>query len=133
MRKILTAILFCGVCQLGFANEGGESKLSPDIYRFDPDLITNLVGNSGPQFVKIRIDIKLDKEDSQKVMQYHQALLRDRLLQLLNETDGKNFKEIDKVKELRENAKKALNELLAKETGDSNTVQDVFFTNVITE
>jgi len=132
MKKFLAACLFLGCSMVARAGETANEQPT-DYYRFTPDFITNLASGADQQYIKVRVEVKVEKPASLEDMKYHDPLLRDRLLRLFNESDGKSFKDPEKVKALREQAKTAINELLAKETGNAQVATEVLFTELVTE
>lgn len=121
--RFLFAFLFFFVSPL-FA--GDEEKKEPDIAYFEvkPSLVSNL--NGGPKYLRCDVQLMVEFADKLPQIELHVPAIRNELLMLALEQDGKALLTPDGKESFRKAALEAIRKLLNDLTGKS-LVDDLYF------
>jgi len=97
------------------------------IYDMKP-FIVNLLGNQGKRYLKAKVDIEVDSEETASELKDRQSQLRDAVLLLLA---GKSFEDISSP----EGKTQLRNELIGRinEHLKSGTIQNLYFTEFVVQ
>lgn len=136
MKKIIVFVFSCLLLTAAYAEDAAPEKevdIKDRYYRLYPDFVTNLKSDDKPHYVQVRVEILTAGPDSVKLVQYHEPLIRDRLLMMFHKKVVEDFKKLKRRKAMLKEAQVTMNKLLQKETGQDNVIQRILFTNVLTE
>ncbi len=102
-------------------------------FGFEPDITTNFV-RSGDQrslgYIRVAIEVMVPTTADLKIIEYHQALLRDAFIRILStETEGR-IRSLNGREEVRMACLEAARELILRETG-KDLVRDLIFTKYL--
>ncbi|MBQ4839138.1 MULTISPECIES: flagellar basal body-associated protein FliL [Pseudoalteromonas] len=101
-------------------------------YGFEPDIITNYIGQSNKKlgYVRVTIDLMLDDIANIAVVEHHTPLLRDAIVQILSKEPEETIKSLTGREEIRQRCAAKLKSLLKDETGQE-IVREVLFTKYL--
>ncbi|MCF6437992.1 flagellar basal body-associated protein FliL [Pseudoalteromonas luteoviolacea] len=101
-------------------------------YGFEPDIITNYIGQSNKKlgYVRVTIDLMLDDIANIAVVEHHTPLLRDAIVQILSKEPEETIKSLTGREEIRKRCAEKLKTLLKDETGQE-IIREVLFTKYL--
>ncbi|KZN33092.1 flagellar basal body protein FliL [Pseudoalteromonas luteoviolacea S2607] len=101
-------------------------------YGFEPDIITNYIGQSNKKlgYVRVTIDLMLDDISNIAVVEHHTPLLRDAIVQILSKEPEESIKSLTGREEIRQRCAAKLKSLLKDETGQE-IIREVLFTKYL--
>ncbi|KZN46788.1 flagellar basal body-associated protein FliL [Pseudoalteromonas luteoviolacea] len=101
-------------------------------YGFEPDIITNYIGQSNKKlgYVRVTIDLMLDDISNIAVVEHHTPLLRDAIVQILSKEPEETIKSLTGREEIRQRCAAKLKTLLKEETGQE-IIREVLFTKYL--
>ncbi|KZN59011.1 flagellar basal body-associated protein FliL [Pseudoalteromonas luteoviolacea] len=101
-------------------------------YGFEPDIITNYIGQSNKKlgYVRVTIDLMLDDVSNIAVVEHHTPLLRDAIVQILSKEPEESIKSLTGREEIRQRCAAKLKSLLKDETGQE-IIREVLFTKYL--
>lgn len=119
MRVIMLVIglLLPLVVYSGDKAEEEKQKNTAEYYRMYPDFVTNLNTNNTLTYVLIRVELAANGKENLQLVKDNEALLRDKIILLLN---GKNKQDVargENRKALKKQALLLIQETMTKETG----------------
>lgn len=126
--KHLLALLFVFV--LAVPNTKAESNVG--YFGFEPDIITNYIGQSNKKlgYVRVTVDLMLNDVSDIPVVEHHTPLLRDAIVQILSKEPEESIKSLTGREEIRRRCADKLKALLKEETG-SDIIREVLFTKYL--
>lgn len=126
--KHLLALLFVFV--LAVPNAKAESNVG--YFGFEPDIITNYIGQSNKKlgYVRVTVDLMLNDVSDIPVVEHHTPLLRDAIVQILSKEPEESIKSLTGREEIRRRCADKLKALLKEETG-SDIIREVLFTKYL--
>ena len=107
-----------------------ESKVG--YFGFEPDIITNYIGQGNKKlgYVRITVDLMLNDTADISVVEHHTPLLRDAIVEILSKEPEENIKSLTGREEIRKRCTEKLKALLKQETGQE-IVREVLFTKYL--
>ncbi|MCF2859032.1 flagellar basal body-associated protein FliL [Pseudoalteromonas sp. SMS1] len=101
-------------------------------FGFEPDIITNYIGQSNKKlgYVRVTIDLMLDDISNIAVVEHHTPLLRDAVVQILSKEPEETIKSLTGREEIRQRCAAKLKSLLKEETGQE-IIREVLFTKYL--
>lgn len=128
--RALIAIVFAAV----FFTASPSVKAQGQAYfGFEPDITTNFV-RSGDQrnlgYIRVSIDIMVPTTQDLKIVEYHQALLRDAFIRILSTESEGRVRSLNGREEIRIACLEAARALILRETG-KDLVLDLIFTKYL--
>ncbi|ASD66011.1 MULTISPECIES: flagellar basal body-associated protein FliL [Pseudoalteromonas] len=101
-------------------------------FGFEPDIITNYIGQSNKKlgYVRVTVDLMLNDVANIAVVEHHTPLLRDAIVQILSKENEETIKSLTGREEIRKRCAEKLKTLLKEETGQE-IVRDVLFTKYL--
>ncbi|GLT20328.1 flagellar basal body-associated protein FliL [Vibrio zhanjiangensis] len=134
MIKRYLVQLFCTLSLLSSfpslaEGEKGEDKLA--YFTLEPDLTTNFY-TKGKQlgYIQVRIDIMVAKSADLSIIELHQPLIRDAVIELLGKQSGDTITSLAGREDLRKTLVDKLNAILLPETGRT-VIADLLFTKYL--
>lgn len=126
--KHLLALLF--VLVLVAPNAKAESNVG--YFGFEPDIITNYIGQSNKKlgYVRVTVDLMLNDVSDIPVVEHHTPLLRDAIVQILSKEPEESIKSLTGREEIRKRCADKLKALLKEETGN-DIIREVLFTKYL--
>ncbi|SDH88967.1 flagellar FliL protein [Vibrio xiamenensis] len=111
------------------AAEEGQDKLA--YFTLEPDLTTNFY-TKGKQlgYIQVRIDIMVAREADLPLIERHQPLIRDAVVEMLGKQSEDTIKSLAGREDLRKNLVQYLNSILLPETGKT-VIADLLFTKYL--
>ncbi|GEM76869.1 flagellar basal body-associated protein FliL [Vibrio sagamiensis] len=111
------------------ADKPVESQLA--YFTLEPDLTTNF-HTSGKKlgYVQVRIDIMVIRQQDLTIVEHHQPLVRDTVIELLGTQSEDTIKSLSGREDLRKTLVHKLNEVLLSETGKT-VIADLLFTKYL--
>ncbi len=112
-----------------YASEEGQDKLA--YFTLEPDLTTNFY-TKGKQlgYIQVRIDIMVAREADLPLIEQHQPLIRDAIVEMLGKQSEDTIKSLAGREDLRKNLVDYLNSILLPETGRT-IIADLLFTKYL--
>ncbi|GGE90176.1 MULTISPECIES: flagellar basal body-associated protein FliL [Pseudoalteromonas] len=101
-------------------------------FGFEPDIITNYIGQGNKKlgYVRITVDLMLNDMADIAVVEHHTPLLRDAIVEILSKEPEENIKSLTGREEIRKRCTEKLKALLKQETGQE-IVREVLFTKYL--
>ncbi len=111
------------------ATEEGQDKLA--YFTLEPDLTTNFY-TKGKQlgYIQVRIDIMVARESDLSIIEHHQPLIRDAIIEMLGKQSEDTIKSLAGREDLRKSLVQHLNNILLPETGKT-VIADLLFTKYL--
>ncbi|WP_260261986.1 flagellar basal body-associated protein FliL [Vibrio intestinalis] len=111
------------------AQEEGAPKLA--YFTLEPDLTTNFY-TKGKQlgYIQVRIDIMVANDTDLPLIELHQPLIRDAVIELLGKQTEDTIKSLAGREDLRKHLVEHLNSILLPETGKT-IIADLLFTKYL--
>jgi flagellar protein FliL len=133
LKRYLALIVFTCAIQLSIpvsAEEEQKSEAEPQLAYFtlEPDLTTNFFTKGKDLgYIQVRIDIMVASPADLSIVEKHQPLIRDAVVELLGKQTEDTIKSLAGREDLRKTLVKSLNDVLLAETGRS-IIADLLFT-----
>ncbi|GAL16249.1 flagellar biosynthesis protein FliL [Vibrio astriarenae] len=110
---------------------GARSKTSTGLLYLEPDLTTNF-HTSGKKlgYIQVRIDVMVANQSDLPVIELHQPLIRDAVIEMLGRQSEDTIKSLAGREELRRSLVDQINDTLLPETG-RKVVADLLFTKYL--
>jgi flagellar FliL protein len=126
--KHLLALLFVSV----FLAPTVKAESNIGYFGFEPDIITNYIGQSNKKlgYVRVTVDLMLNDVSDIPVVEHHTPLLRDAIVQILSKEPEESIKSLTGREEIRKRCADKLKALLKEETG-SDIIREVLFTKYL--
>ncbi|MFC3034160.1 flagellar basal body-associated protein FliL [Pseudoalteromonas fenneropenaei] len=126
--KHLLALMLCLMAISGSV----RAESSVGYYGFEPDIITNYIGQSAKKlgYVRVTVDLMLNDVANIAVVEHHTPLLRDAIVQILSKEPEESIKSLTGREEIRKRCAEKLKALLKDETGDE-IIREVLFTKYL--
>ncbi|WP_404936064.1 flagellar basal body-associated protein FliL [Pseudoalteromonas sp. 0303] len=101
-------------------------------FGFEPDIITNYIGQGNKKlgYVRITVDLMLNDLSDIAIVEHHTPLLRDAIVEILSKEPVENIKSLTGREEIRKRCTEKLKALLKQETGQE-IVREVLFTKYL--
>jgi flagellar FliL protein len=117
---------------LTIASFGANAESNVGYFGFEPDIITNYIGQSNKKlgYVRVTVDLMLEDMSNISVVEHHTPLLRDAIVQILGKEPEETIKSLTGREEIRRRCADRLKLLLKEETGEE-IVRDVLFTKYL--
>lgn len=116
----------------GHAMDDVSKEAKKRLYVIYPDFITNLSSSEIPHYLRVRVSVLTVSEQAPAVIEYHEPLLKDRLLNIFNAVPRQKLMTSKGRKELQEDVQRMVSETLAKEN-HSKLVERVILTRWLIE
>lgn len=132
MKKgILTLIFLSLFSTMSWAEEGANKNPGYAYYPLEPDLITNYI-KPGKRigYVRVAVELQLENAKDLSILQHHDPLIRDAILEILGRQDEQKIKSLSGRAEIKQDCLDAVNKLLVQEEGNK-AVADVIFTKYL--
>ncbi|MFB9137479.1 flagellar basal body-associated protein FliL [Vibrio sp. AK197] len=128
LAQIMIIVSTC-IAFPSIASEEGQDKLA--YFTLEPDLTTNFY-TKGKQlgYIQVRIDIMVAREADLALIEQHQPLIRDAIVELLGKQSEDTIKSLAGREDLRKNLVEHLNNILLPEVGRT-IIADLLFTKYL--
>ncbi|HEA17843.1 hypothetical protein LCGC14_2153760 [marine sediment metagenome] len=125
---ILISTLFIGL----FSSFASKAESTVGYFGFEPDIITNYIGQSNKKlgYVRITVDLMLSDMSNIAIVEHHTPLLRDALVEILSKESEEKIKSLTGREEIRKRCADKLKTLLKQETGQE-IIREVLFTKYL--
>jgi len=111
--------------------ETEDTGLKLAYFTLEPDLTTNFYTKGKKLgYVQVRIDIMVMSQEDLSVVEHHQPLIRDAVIELLGKQTEDTIKSLSGREDLRKTLVTTLNETLLPETGKT-IIADLLFTKYL--
>ena len=130
MKKTVFAGLFILLVSLTSLSARAESTVG--YFGFEPDIITNYIGPSSKKmgYVRVTVDLMLNKTSDIAIVEHHTPLLRDALVEILSKEHENKIKSLTGREQIRLKSAEKLKSLLKEETGHE-IIRDLLFTKYL--
>ena len=117
MKKTVFTGLFILLVSLTSLSARAESTVG--YFGFEPDIITNYIGPSSKKmgYVRVTVDLMLNKTSDIAIVEHHTPLLRDALVEILSKEPENKIKSLTGREQIRLKSAEKLKSLLKEETG----------------
>lgn len=132
-KRYIAQIIIAFSLLFSLALHAEEEKNGPQLAYFtlEPDLTTNFyTKGSKLGYIQVRIDIMVMSNADLAVVEHHQPLIRDAVVELLGQQSEDNVKSLAGREDLRKHLVEKLNEILLPETGKT-VIADLLFTKYL--
>ncbi|WP_407331704.1 flagellar basal body-associated protein FliL [Enterovibrio sp. 27052020O] len=134
MNKNITAIfallltLLLSVPSIANAEEEA-AKFS--YFTLEPEITTNFITDGRKLgFINVRIDLMVDDPSLIQMLEYHQPLIRDTIIEVLSQENEVRIKSLSGREAIRKNCLEKVNALLLAET-NQKVLADLLFTKYL--
>ncbi len=130
MKKTVFTGLFILLVSLASLSARAESTVG--YFGFEPDIITNYIGPSSKKmgYVRVTVDLMLNKTSDIAIVEHHTPLLRDALVEILSKEPENKIKSLTGREQIRLKSAEKLKSLLKEETGQE-IIRDLLFTKYL--
>ncbi|AXV64354.1 MULTISPECIES: flagellar basal body-associated protein FliL [Pseudoalteromonas] len=133
MKKSLLSIYLISMLVIGATTSfSTRAESNVGYFGFEPDIITNYIGQGNKKlgYVRITVDLMLNDISDIGVVEHHTPLLRDAIVEILSKEPEENIKSLTGREEIRKRCTEKLKALLKQETGQE-IVREVLFTKYL--
>ena len=130
MKKTVFTGLFILLVSITSLSARAESTVG--YFGFEPDIITNYIGPSSKKmgYVRVTVDLMLNKTSDIAIVEHHTPLLRDALVEILSKEPENKIKSLTGREQIRLKSAEKLKSLLKEETGQE-IIRDLLFTKYL--
>lgn len=127
-----THYYFISALILLFSSFTAKAESTVGYFGFEPDIITNYIGQSNKKlgYVRVTVDLMLNDVSNISIVEHHTPLLRDAIVQILSKEPEETIKSLTGREEIRMRCAEKLKGLLNDETGQE-IVREVLFTKYL--
>ncbi|RJF37773.1 flagellar basal body-associated protein FliL [Pseudoalteromonas gelatinilytica] len=133
MKKSLLSIYLISMLLVGATTSWSvRAESNVGYFGFEPDIITNYIGQGNKKlgYVRITVDLMLNDMADISVVEHHTPLLRDAIVEILSKEPEENIKSLTGREEIRKRCTEKFKALLKQETGQE-IVREVLFTKYL--
>ena len=132
MKKSLLSIYLISMLLVTATSWSVRAESNVGYFGFEPDIITNYIGQGNKKlgYVRITVDLMLNDMSDIAVVEHHTPLLRDAIVEILSKEPEENIKSLTGREEIRKRCTEKLKSLLKQETGQE-IVREVLFTKYL--
>ena len=132
MKKSLLSIYLISMLLVTATSWSVRAESNVGYFGFEPDIITNYIGQGNKKlgYVRITVDLMLNDTADISVVEHHTPLLRDAIVEILSKEPEENIKSLTGREEIRKRCTEKLKALLKQETGQE-IVREVLFTKYL--
>ncbi|CAM3741452.1 MULTISPECIES: flagellar basal body-associated protein FliL [Pseudoalteromonas] len=133
MKKTLyVGILISTLLVSLFSSFMSRAESTVGYFGFEPDIITNYIGQGNKKlgYVRITVDLMLSDMSTIAIVEHHTPLLRDALVEILSKEPEEKIKSLTGREEIRKRCADKLKTLLKQETGQE-IIREVLFTKYL--
>ncbi|NMM41181.1 flagellar basal body-associated protein FliL [Pseudoalteromonas arctica] len=133
MKKTLYASILISTLFISlFSSFASKAESTVGYFGFEPDIITNYIGQSNKKlgYVRITVDLMLSDMSNIAIVEHHTPLLRDALVEILSKEPEEKIKSLTGREEIRKRCAEKLKTLLKQETGQE-IIREVLFTKYL--
>lgn len=130
LKRLLTGSLLAITLVVPFTSMAEQESSTPKLAYFtlEPDLTTNFYTKGKKLgYIQVRIDIMVASDADLPIVERHQPLIRDAVVELLGEQSEDKIKSLAGREDLRKTLVEKLNNILLPETG-RRVIADLLFT-----
>ena len=115
-----------------FCSSSFRVEANVGYFGFEPDIITNYIGQSNKKlgYIRVTVDLMLNDVKNIAIVEHHTPLLRDAIVQILSKEPEETIKSLSGREEIRHRCAEKLKKLLKDETGEE-IVREVLFTKYL--
>lgn len=109
-----------------------KSESNVGYFGFEPDIITNYIGQNSKNlgYVRVTVDLMLTDMKNIAIVEHHTPLLRDAIVEVLSKEPEEKIKSLTGREEIRKHCAEKLKALLKQETGQE-IIREVLFTKYL--
>lgn len=132
MKKSLLSIYLISMLLVTATSWSVRAESNVGYFGFEPDIITNYIGQGNKKlgYVRITVDLMLNDLSDIAIVEHHTPLLRDAIVEILSKEPEENIKSLTGREEIRKRCTEKLKALLKQETGQ-DIVREVLFTKYL--
>ncbi|HAU03889.1 MULTISPECIES: flagellar basal body-associated protein FliL [Pseudoalteromonas] len=132
MKKSLLSIYLISMLLVTATSWSVRAESNVGYFGFEPDIITNYIGQGNKKlgYVRITVDLMLNDLSDIAIVEHHTPLLRDAIVEILSKEPEENIKSLTGREEIRKRCTEKLKALLKQETGQE-IVREVLFTKYL--
>ena len=132
MKKSLLSIYLISMLLVNATSWSVRAESNVGYFGFEPDIITNYIGQGNKKlgYVRITVDLMLNDLSDIAIVEHHTPLLRDAIVEILSKEPEENIKSLTGREEIRKRCTEKLKALLKQETGQE-IVREVLFTKYL--
>ena len=132
MKKSLLSIYLISMLFVTATSWSVRAESNVGYFGFEPDIITNYIGQGNKKlgYVRITVDLMLNDLSDIAIVEHHTPLLRDAIVEILSKEPEENIKSLTGREEIRKRCTEKLKALLKQETGQE-IVREVLFTKYL--
>ena len=119
MKKSLLSIYLISMLLVTATSWSVRAESNVGYFGFEPDIITNYIGQGNKKlgYVRITVDLMLNDLSDIAIVEHHTPLLRDAIVEILSKEPEENIKSLTGREEIRKRCTEKLKALLKQETG----------------
>ncbi|MDF2155982.1 flagellar basal body-associated protein FliL [Vibrio sp. CAU 1672] len=132
-KRYVAPIIFAFSLLVAMSTWAEAEEQGPQLAYFtlEPDLTTNFYTKGKKLgYVQVRIDVMVMSQQDLAIVEHHQPLIRDAVIELLGKQTEDTIKSLAGREDLRKTLVEKLNEILLPETGKT-VIADLLFTKYL--
>ncbi len=108
-----------------------DAKAQYRYFTLEPEITTNFI-TQGTQlgYIKVKINLMVNQDDRLEMVQKHEPLILDAVIEVLNQESEANIKSTAGKEAIRQAMLAKINQILLEETGET-VLNDLFFTQYL--
>lgn len=134
MKNIISIVLAIFISlTISFSALSKEDSEQPKFSYFtlEPEITTNFITEGRKLgFINVRVDLMVDDPSLLDILEYHQPLIRDTIIEVLSQEDDMRIKSLAGREAIRNKCLEKVNEILLAET-NQKVVSDLLFTKYL--
>ncbi|CZF82928.1 flagellar basal body-associated protein FliL [Grimontia marina] len=134
MKKNITAVFALIVsllCSLPTLAKEEENAPQFSYFTLEPEITTNFITEGRKLgFINVRVDLMVDDPSLLQMLEYHQPLIRDTIIEVLSQENEVRVKSLSGRESIRKECMERVNEVLLAET-NQKMLSDLLFTKYL--
>lgn len=134
MKSHLYAIMLVVISALSptaFAEQAETTPPQNHYFALEPDITTNFITQGDTiGFIRVKVELMVDNMAQLDIVEYHQPLIRDTIIRVLNQENAAKIKSLTGRESIRQLCLAKINAELMPITGQQ-VVADIFFTSYL--
>ena len=133
-RSLFAALLMLLSLTLPFmasAAEGGGGKVDPAYVPLNPPFVVNLQNGNQMTFMQVKVQVLSHESAVRDALKAQDPAIRDAMIMLLTQQTAAAMHTVQGREKLRQEAKKAIQQVLAQNAGLKKGVEEVYFTGFV--
>ena len=125
------ALLFSLFFSLSAISKEESESVKFSYFTLEPEITTNFITDGRKLgFINVRVDLMVDSPSLLEILEYHQPLIRDTIIEVLSQESEMQIKSLAGREAIRKKCLDKVNEILLAET-NQKVLSDLLFTKYL--